>query len=195
MPTLPDASLSQFFTDARSHNGWLDRPVTDEQIRALYDLLKMAPTSLNCLPGRFVFLRTAAAKARILPHMMDGNRAKTESAPVVVIVGHDLRFFEHLPRLFPFMECASWFSGNAAFARETALRNGSLQGAYLMLAARSLGLDVGPMSGFNNAGVNAEFFPDGRVESNFVCSLGYGDNAKLYPRGDRLTFDEACTLL
>ncbi len=195
MPALSSDALAQLFTEARTQNGWNDQPVTDADVHAIYELAKMGPTSLNCLPARFVFVRTAEAKARLVPHLMEGNRAKTEAAPVTAIIGFDLRFFEHLPRLFPFMDASGWFSGNPGFARETALRNGSLQGAYFMMAARALGFDVGPMSGFDAAGVNKEFFPDGRIEANFICNVGHGDASKVYPRSPRLTFEETCTVL
>ena len=195
MPALSAEAIAQLFTEARTQNGFTTEPVTDEQIAALYDLTKMGPTSLNCLPARFVFLKSAESRARLVPLMMEGNRAKTAAAPLTVIIGFDLRFFEHLPRLFPFMDASGWFSGNPAFARETALRNGSLQGAYFMLAARTLGLDVGAMSGFDAAAVNKEFFPEGRIEANFICNVGHGDPTLVYPRSPRLGFDEACTVI
>jgi 3-hydroxypropanoate dehydrogenase len=192
------ASLDALFRKARTHNGWLDRPVGDEQLRALYDLLKMAPTSANCQPGRFVFLHSVAARERLRPALLPGNVDKTMSAPVVVIVAHDSQFHEHLPTLFPHNPGAKgWFDGEAnRVARETAaFRNGTLQGAYLMLAARAIGLDCGPMSGFDNARVDAEFFPDGRFRSNFLCNLGYGDPGKLFERSPRFDFDEVCRIV
>lgn len=195
MPTLSADALAQLFTEARTHNVWTDRPVSDAEIAALWDLTKMGPTSANCLPARLIFLKTPESRARLLPLMAEPNRAKTQKAPLTVIIGFDLRFFEHLPRLFPHADAAAWFSGNAGFARETAFRNSSLQGAYFILAARSLGLDTGPMSGFDAAGVNKEFFPDGRVEVNFICNVGHGDPSKVFPRSPRLGFDEACTVL
>jgi 3-hydroxypropanoate dehydrogenase len=192
---LSDTALDVIFRNARTHNAWLDRPVDDDTLRALYDLLKWGPTSANASPARFVFLRSRQAKERLRPALSPGNVDKTMAAPVTVIVGHDLRFYEHLPRLFPHADARSWFAGNDELIRTTAFRNGSLQGAYLIVAARALGLDCGPMSGFDNARVDAEFFPDGTVKSNFLCNLGYGDPAKLFPRSPRLPFEEACQLL
>lgn len=192
---LSDTGLDLIFRNARTHNGWLEKPVDDDTLRALYDLLKWGPTSANASPARFVFLRSRQAKERLRPALSPGNLDKTMAAPVTVIVGHDLRFYEHLPRLFPHADARSWFVGNDELIRTTAFRNGSLQGAYLIIAARALGLDCGPMSGFDNAKVDAEFFPDGTVKSNFLCNLGYGDPAKLFPRSPRLAFEEACQLL
>lgn len=193
---LDDRALDQLFRAARTYPTWQDRPVSDDQLRALYDLLKWGPTSMNCLPARFVFLRTEEAKARLVPALMAGNVAKVQAAPVTVIVAHDSRFFAHLPHLWPHDPGAeALFAGNASLAQATALRNGTLQGAYLILAARALGLDVGPMSGFDSAKVDAEFFPDGRLRSNFLANLGYGDDSGLFPRGPRLDFEEAVTLL
>lgn len=195
---IDERSLDTLFRKARTQNGWLDRPVSDAQLRAVYDLLKMAPTSANSQPGRFVFLRSAEAKARLRPALSPGNLEKTMAAPVVAIVAHDTHFHEHLPRLFPHNPGAvNWFAGEAnRAARETAaFRNGTLQGAYLILAARAVGLDCGPMSGFDNAKVDAEFFPDGRFRSNFLCSLGHGDPAKLFARSPRFEFEDACQLL
>ncbi len=192
---LSDTGLDLIFRNARTHNGWLEKPVDDDTLRALYDLLKWGPTSANASPARFVFLRSRQAKERLRPALSPGNLEKTMAAPVTVIVGHDLRFYEHLPRLFPHADARSWFVGNDELIRTTAFRNGSLQGAYLIIAARALGLDCGPMSGFDNAKVDAEFFSDGTVKSNFLCNLGYGDPAKLFPRSPRLAFEEACQLL
>ena len=195
---IDDQALDALFRTARTANGFLDRPVPDELLRQVYDLMKMAPTSANAQPGRFVFLRSAAARERLRPALSAGNLAKTMSAPVTVIVAHDTRFHEHLPRVFPHDQSAkSWFDGDAKKAsRElTAFRNGTLQGAYLMLAARAVGLDCGPMSGFDNDKVDAEFFPDGRFRSNFLCNLGFGDPAKLFPRSPRFGFDEVCQVL
>lgn len=195
---IDDQALDALFRTARTANGFLDRPVPDELLRQAYDLMKMAPTSANAQPGRFVFLRSAAARERLRPALSAGNLAKTMSAPVTVIVAHDTRFHEHLPRVFPHDQSAkSWFDGDAKKAsRElTAFRNGTLQGAYLMLAARAVGLDCGPMSGFDNDKVDAEFFPDGRFRSNFLCNLGFGDPAKLFPRSPRFGFDEVCQVL
>jgi len=192
---LSDAVLDQLFRDARSYNAWLERDVSDDQIRAIYDLVKMGPTSANQQPARLVWCRSAAAKARLAAHAMDKNRPKITGAPVCVIVGMDLEFHEQLPWLFPHTDARSWFTGSEELRKANAFRNSSLQGAYLMLAARALGLDCGPMSGFNNDKVDAEFFPDGRFKSNFLCCLGYGDAANLEPRLYRFTFDEVCQVL
>jgi 3-hydroxypropanoate dehydrogenase len=194
--TLDDAGLDLLFRNARTQNGWLNTPVSDEQLRAVYQIMRAGPTSANSCPARILFLRTPAAKARLLPALSPGNVDKTKAAPVTAIIGHDSRFFELLPKLFPHRpEMADNFKNNARLAEATAFRNGTLQGAYFMLAARAVGLDVGGMSGFDNAKVDAEFFPDGRVKSNFLCNLGHGDPAKVLPKLPRLEFEEACTLL
>ncbi len=184
----------QLFLSARTYNGWLDRPVSDETLRQLYDLLKWGPTSANCGPARFVFVKSKAAKERLAPALAPGNLEKTMAAPATVIVAHDLEFYEHLPRLFPQTDARSWFVGNSELAAATAFRNGSLQGGYLILAARSLGLDCGPMSGFDNAKVDAAFFAGSRIKSNFLVNLGYGDPSKVYPRNPRFGFDEVCRI-
>ncbi len=191
---LPDASLDQLFRDARSHNGWQDRPVTDDQLHALYDLWKLGPTSANCCPARVVFVRTPEGKQKLAPGLSEGNRAKTMKAPVVAIIGIDMTFYEKLPQLFPHADARSWFVGNQAMIDDAAYRNGSLQGAYLILAARALGIDTGPMSGIDKAKLDAAFFAGTPVRTNFVCSLGYGDPAHIFPRSPRLAFDEACRL-
>jgi len=194
--TLHDAALDILFRKARTQNGWLPTPVSDAELQAIYDLMKWGPTSANCCPARLVFLRTPEAKARLLPALSPGNVDKTKAAPVTAIIGYDTRFYELLPKLFPHRpEMADNYKNNATFAQTTAFRNGTLQGAYFMLAARAVGLDVGGMSGFDNAKVDAEFFPDGRVKSNFLCNVGHGDPAKIMPRLPRLAFEEACTLL
>jgi len=194
--TLDGAALDLIFRNARTQNGWLDTPVSDAQLHEIYELMRLGPTSANSCPARIVFLRTTAAKARLLSALSPGNVDKTKAAPVTAIIGYDRRFFELLPRLFPHKpEMADPFKANKTLAETTAFRNGTLQGAYFMLAARALGLDVGGMSGFDNAKVDAEFFPDGRVKSNFLCNVGHGDPAKVLPRLPRLDFDEACTLL
>ncbi|MCX7211406.1 MAG: malonic semialdehyde reductase [Burkholderiales bacterium] len=195
---IDSKAIELLFTKARTQNGWLDKPVSDDQLKQMFDLLKMAPTSANSQPARFVFLRTAAARERLRPALSGGNVDKTMSAPVVAIIAYDVDFHEHMPRLFahsPAMK--SMFDGDdkEAMRERFAFRNGSLQGAYLMLAARAVGLDVGAMSGFDNAKVDAEFFPGGRVRSNFVCNIGYGDPAKVMERLPRFDFNEACTLL
>ena len=193
-PLAPEA-MAQLFTSARTHNGWLDKPVTDQQLHEIYDLMKWGPTSANCQPARIVFVRTKEGKEKLKPALSAGNTEKTMTAPVTAILAYDTEFFEHLPRMFPHDQTAiHWFKGKPS-AEPTAFRNGTLQGAYLIVAARSLGLDCGPMSGFDNARVDAEFFPGGTVKSNFLCNLGYGDPARLHPRNPRLAFDEACRVV
>jgi len=196
-PTLDDAGLKLLLTEARTQNGWLPRPVSDDELRRIYDIVKVGPTSTNSCPARFVFLRTPETKARLLPALSPGNVEKTKQAPVTAIIGYDTRFFEWQPRkLFTHRpELAENYAKNAALAEITAFRNGTLQGAYFMLAARAIGLDVGGMSGFDNAKVDAEFFPDGRVKSNFLCNIGHGDPSKVMQKLPRLDFEEACTLL
>jgi 3-hydroxypropanoate dehydrogenase len=198
VPSMLDpAALSQLFLDARTQNGWLPTSVDDDQLRRIYDIMKMGPTSANSSPARILFLRSPAAKARLLPALTPGNVDKTRAAPVTAIIGYDTRFFEWMPaKLFAHRpEMADSFAKNPAGAQIAAFRNGTLQGAYFMLAARAVGLDVGGMSGFDNAKVDAEFFPDGRVKSNFLCNLGHGDPTKVMQRLPRLDFDEACSLL
>jgi 3-hydroxypropanoate dehydrogenase len=192
---LDDRSLDIIFREARTHNAWLDKPVSDGLLQQIYDLMKWAPTSANSSPARIVFVRSAAAKQRLLPAVSPGNADKTRTAPVTTIIAHDTEFYEKLPKLFPQADARSWFAGNQALIDTTAFRNGTLQGAYLILAARALGLDAGPMSGFDNAKVDKEFFPDGKVRSNFLINLGYGDHAKLFPRNPRLPFAEAAQIL
>lgn len=192
---LDDRSLDVLFRDARSHNKWQDRDVGDVLIRAVYDLMKFGPTAANSCPARFVFVKSPEAKARLKPHLDAGNVDKVMTAPVTVIIGYDLKFYDQLPKLFPHTDARSWFAGNEPLIQEAAFRNSTLQGAYLMLAARSLGLDCGPMSGFNAAGVNAEFFPDGDVKANFICAIGYGDPSGVFGRSPRLGFEEACEIL
>lgn len=192
---LNEESLATLFTAARTHNEWLDTPVADAQLEDMYELMKWAPTSANCSPARIVFVRSAAAKAKLLPAMSAGNQDKTRTAPVTAIIGMDMQFYEKLPLLFPHAEAKSWFVGNQAMIDATAVRNSSLQGAYLMLAARAIGLDCGPMSGFDAQKVDAAFFAGTSVKANFICNLGHGNGAKLFPRSPRLAFDEACQLL
>ncbi len=189
---LSDAGMDLIFRDARTHSVWRDQAVSDVLLEAVYDLAKMGPTSANCSPMRVVYVRSAEAKARLKPALAEGNVAKTMAAPVTAIIAYDLEFYEHLPKLFPHADARSWFKGKPAHIQETAFRNGSLQGAYFIMAARALGLDCGPMSGFDNAAVDKAFFPDGKYKSNFLCNLGYGDADKLHPRSPRLAFDEAC---
>jgi 3-hydroxypropanoate dehydrogenase len=193
---LDSKSLDKILRGARSHNGFQDRPVTDGQLRELYEILKWGPTSSNSQPARFVFVRTKEGKEKLRPALSSGNTDKTMSAPVTAIVAYDMRFHEHLRRTFPHnLTASSWFTGpgNEQVAFHTAFRNGSLQGAYLIIAARAMGLDVGAMSGFNNAKVDEAFFPDGRYRSNFLCNIGYGDHSKVFERNPRLSFEEACT--
>ena len=191
---LSEPALDLVFRSARTHAHWQDRPVDDQTLHALYDLLRWGPTSANCSPARIVFVRSRDAKQRLRPALSAGNLDKTMAAPATAIIGYDLRFHDHLPRLFPHTDARSWFDGRDELIRTTAFRNGTLQGAYLIIAARALGLDCGPMSGFDNAKVDAEFFAGGTVKSNFLCNLGYGDAAKLHPRNARLAFDEACRI-
>jgi 3-hydroxypropanoate dehydrogenase len=196
MPKLDDQGLRLLFTEARTHNGWVDKPVTDAEIKQIFDTMKMAPTSANCSPARFVFLRTKEAKERIRPALSSGNLEKTLAAPVVAIVAWDTKFYDHLPRLFPHNQDArNWFANSEAVAHATAFRNGTLQGAYFIIAARALGLDCGAMSGFDNAKVDAEFFPDGQFKSNFLINIGHGDPSKIFARSPRFDFAEVCQLL
>lgn len=205
---LSDDAFDVLFREARTHNAWLDRPVSDETLRQLYDLMKWGPTSANCCPARMLFVRTPEAKERLRPALSPGNVEKTMAAPVTAILAFDERFYEQLPRLFPHNPgMRDVFANAPELADKTAFRNGTLQGGYFILAARSLGLDCGPMSGFDNAKVDEEFFPaaegreatevvcPGRVRSNFLCNLGYGDPSKLFPRSPRLEFEEACRVL
>jgi 3-hydroxypropanoate dehydrogenase len=189
---LNDLALDRLFRTARTRNGWTDRPVTEQQLRELYDLVKLGPTSGNCCPARFVWVRSAEAKGKLAALASPGNAPKILVAPVTVIVGYDLGFAEQLPRLFPARgkEMQANFS-DPRVAQVTAFRNGSLQGGYLIIAARALGLDCGPMSGFNNEAVDAEFFAGTRIKSNFICSIGYGSDQNLFPRNPRLTFEES----
>lgn len=192
---LPATALDQLFLEAHTANGFTDRPVTLETLRAVYDLAKMPPTSMNCQPARYVFLISPQARERLIPHLMEGNKEKTRRAPVTVIVATDTRFYEHLPSIWPGAGAKEMFADNAALAQATAARNGTLSGAYFILAARAMGLDCGPMSGFDAAGVDATFFPDGRYKSNFLINLGYADRTQFRPRNPRLTFEEVATIL
>ena len=192
---LDDASLALLFRDARTHGKWTDQPITDDELRAVFDLMKMGPTSANSSPGRFLFLRTHEAKEKLRPALSAGNVDKTMAAPVTVIVAYDPHFYDHLPRLYPHADAKAWFSGNYDLAQETAFRNGTLQGAYLIMAARALGLDCGPMSGFDKAKVDAAFLSEKGWKSNFLVNLGHGDPGSLHERSPRLDFDEACLLL
>jgi 3-hydroxypropanoate dehydrogenase len=196
--TLSAEDRDLIFRNARTQNGWQAKPVSDAQLRELYDLMKWAPTTMNASPARIVFLRSREAKERLKPALSPGNVDKTMAAPVTAIIGYDSQFYELLPKLFPHNQNArAIFAGddNKAHAETTAFRNGSMQGGYFILAARSIGLDCGPMSGFNNAKVDVEFFAGTGIKSNFLCNLGYGDASKVMPRNPRLAFDEACKLL
>ncbi len=192
---IDETALRQIYLDARTHNAWQPREVPDQLLRRLVDVLKMAPTSANCSPARILFVKSPEAKQRLSPHLSEGNRAKTLAAPATAIIGYDLEFYEHLPKLFPHTDARSWFAGNDAKIRETAFRNGTLQGAYLIVAARALGLDCGPMSGFDNAGVDAEFFAGTATKSNFLCNLGFADASGLRPRSPRFGFDEMARIV
>lgn len=193
--TLDEAGLDLLFRKARTYTAWLPKPVSDEQLHAIYDLFKWGPTSANTCPVRIVFLKSDEAKARLLPALAPNNVEKSRTAPVVAVVAYDLEFYEKLPELYPAVDARAWFVGKPDFIEASAFRNSSLQGGYFILAARAQGLDCGPMSGFDADKVNVEFFPDGKWKVNFVCNLGYGDAEKLYPRNPRLTFDEACKVL
>ena len=192
---IDQAALDALFLKARSHNGWTDQPVTDAELKALYDLVKFGATSANTQPARFVFLRTPEAKARLRPALSEGN-LKALAAPVIAIIGYDTRFFDKIPQLFPHNPgFKDLFVNNPGMVEPHAFRNSSIQGGYFILAARAVGLDVGPMSGFDNGKVDAEFFPGGTVKSNFIAALGHGDHAKLFDRLPRLDFDEAAQIL
>jgi 3-hydroxypropanoate dehydrogenase len=193
--SLPASALSQLFTDARTHHTWQEKQVTDEQIQALYDLVKWGPTSMNATPARFLFIKSRAEKEKLLPALSGSNVQQVQEAPLVVIVAQDESFYDHMPKLFPVFDAKSMFAANRELAQTTAFRNSSLQGAYLLLAARALGLDAGPMSGFDNAKVDEIFFKGTSWKSNFISTLGYGDHSKVYPRGPRLTFDEAAKIV
>jgi 3-hydroxypropanoate dehydrogenase len=195
---LDDADLDLLFRTARTFSTqpgtWQDRAVDEALLRRVWDLAKMGPTSANCSPARIVFVTTPEGKARLAPAMDEGNRQKTVEAPATAIVGMDLAFYDKLPYLFPHTDARAWFAGNEELIRTTAMRNSSLQGAYLILAARAVGLDCGPMSGFDNALVDANFFAGSTVKSNFIVNLGYGHRSTLKPRSPRLSFDEACRI-
>jgi 3-hydroxypropanoate dehydrogenase len=193
---LNAAALDQLFRTARTHNKFLDKAVPDSLLQQVVELAQMGPTSANCQPARILFVKTPEAKARLKPFLSENNRDKTMSAPVTAIFAHDLEFYENLPRTFPHnLAAKTWFNGNAAHAAATAFRNGSLQGAYFILAARALGLDTGPMSGYDQAGADKEFFPDGKIKSNFLINIGYGDTSALLGRLPRLPFDEVAKII
>jgi 3-hydroxypropanoate dehydrogenase len=193
--TIEASSLAQIFTEARTHNVFLDRPVSDELLKKAVELAKIGPTSANQSPLRALFLRSPEAKERLRPALAPGNLDKTMSAPVVAITAYDEEFYEHLPFLMPHVDAKAWFSGNPAFAARSAFQNGTLQVAYLIIALRAVGLDTGPMTGFENAKVDAEFFPEGNVKSNVLINIGYGDHEKLFPRSPRFSFDQIAKIL
>jgi nitroreductase len=194
MSVLDAAAQDLIFREARTRNAWSNEPVSEAQIRAIWDLAKWGPTSANSLPARIVWLTSEAAKKRLEPHLSPGNQAKTMTAPVVAIIGYDLEFHETLPRIFHNPDARNWF-GNLAHRETTAFRNGTLQGAYLIIAARALGLDCGPMSGFDHAGVDREFFAGTHTKSNFILAVGHGTDENLYPRNPRHPFEDANTIL
>ena len=192
---IDTAALAQIFTEARTHNAYLDRPVPDALLHEAVDIAKMGPTSANQSPLRIVFLRSKEAKERLRPALMEGNLAKTIAAPVVALTAYDTKFFEHAPYLMPHFDVRPWFEGNEAFATRAAFQNGTLQVAYLIIALRAVGLDTGPMTGFDNAKIDAEFFPDGRFKSNVLINIGFGDHDKLFPRSPRFSFDQIAQIL
>ncbi len=191
---LPKESLNQLFTEARTHHVWTDKPLSDDHLHKIYDLMKWAPTSMNSLPMRILFVKNPAIKEKVYPALMEGNVAQAKQAPVIAILAYDEKFYDHLPELFPVYDAKPMFANNAQLSHETAFRNASMQGAYFILAARSLGIDVGPMSGFNAEAINEAFFKGTSWKANFICALGYGDDQKLYPRGPRLSFEQACRI-
>jgi nitroreductase len=195
MTQIDPAALAQLFTEARTHSVWQDRKVDDALLHELYDAMKFGPTAANSSPARIVFVKSAAEKARLVECVAPGNVDKTRSAPITAIIAFDTAFHEQLPKLFPHADARSWYAGNAEKIARDALVNSSLQGGYLILAARALGLDCGPMGGFDAAKVNAAFFPDGKWSVNFLCNLGYGEPGQVHPRGPRLAFDEACRIV
>jgi 3-hydroxypropanoate dehydrogenase len=193
--TIDQRAIALLFTEARTHNSWQSKPVSDEMLKQLYDLFKFAPTSVNCNPAKILFVKSPKEKERLVACVSPGNVDKTREAPVTAIIGMNLDFYESLPTLFPHVDARSWFVGKDAFIESTAFRNSSLQGAYLIMATRALGLDCGAMSGFDADKLNAEFFPDGRVKVNFLLNIGYGNSASLMPRHPRPSFAEACKIL
>jgi 3-hydroxypropanoate dehydrogenase len=192
---LDQVAFEQLFLEARTQNAWKEGEVSDETLRRLFDIVKMGPTSANCSPARYVFVKSPEAKERLKPHLSGGNLEKTMSAPVTVIIANDMEFYEHLPKLFPHTDAKSWFTSNDDLIRETAFRNATLQGGYMIIAARALGLDCGPMSGFDQAGVDEEFFKGTTYKSNFLLNLGHGDPSALFPRSPRFEFEEVASIL
>jgi 3-hydroxypropanoate dehydrogenase len=195
MRSISKEALDQIFFNARTHNGWLNQPVGDDTLHQIYNTFKWGPTSANASPARIIFVKTPEGKKKLLDCMEGGNVEKTKAAPVTAIIAHDMEFYEKLPKLFPAADAKSWFAGNQPLIETTAFRNSSLQGAYLMIAARAHGIDCGPMSGFNNGKIDAAFFVGTKWKSNFLCNLGFGDTRKLFPRSPRLDFDEACKIV
>ena len=184
------------FQEARTHNDWLDKDISNDILMEIYDLMKWGPTSAKCSPTRIIFVKSKASKDRLLPFVIESNLEKTKSAPVTAIIGYDINFHDHLPKLFPHNpDAQNWFNHSIDIAEETAFRNGSMQGAYFIIAARALGLDCGPMSGFDKEGVDNEFFRDTNIKSNFLCNLGYGDKTKLFERSPRFKFNEICEII
>jgi 3-hydroxypropanoate dehydrogenase len=192
---LNQDALDQLFIEARTHNGWQDKPVPVDMLKQIWNLTKMGPTSANCSPARIVFVVSAEGKERLKPCLMEGNVEKTMTAPATAIIGHDMRFYDRLPELFPHADAKAWFEGNDDLIQATAFRNATLQGAYFMLAARALGLDTGAMSGFDEAAVDAAFFAGTEVKSNFLCNIGFGNGEGIFPRSPRLDFDGACSIV
>ncbi|MDC9726990.1 MAG: malonic semialdehyde reductase [Candidatus Thioglobus sp.] len=192
---LEQDALDTLFINARSHNGWLDQDVSNEQINQIYELMKFGPTAANNCPARLTFVKSSKAKEQLKAHLDEGNVEKSMAAPVVAIISYDTEFYEKLGLLFPHTDARSWYAGNDAKIKQAGEMNATLQGAYFMLAARAVGLDCGPMGGFNNTTLDEEFFPDGKTKSIFICALGQGDESKIYPRGPRLSFDEACEII
>ena len=192
---LNQDALDQLFIEARTHNGWQDKPVPVDMLKQIWNLTKMGPTSANCSPARIVFVVSAEGKERLKPCLMEGNVEKTMTAPATAIIGHDMRFYDRLPELFPHADAKAWFEGNDDLIQATAFRNATLQGAYFMLAARALGLDTGAMSGFDEAAVDAAFFAGTEVKSNFLCNIGFGNGEGIFPRSPRLDFGGACSIV
>jgi len=192
---LSNAALEQIFTQARSHNGWLDEAISDAQLKQLYDLMKMGPTGANCCPARIKFVTSDDARQKLLNCVSEGNVEKCRSASVVAVIGMDMEFYEQLPKLFPHTNARSWYVGNEQAIYNTAFRNSTLQAGYFIIAARSIGLDCGPMTGFDADKMNETFFPDGKIKINMICALGRGDVSKIFPRSPRLEFEEACEII
>ena len=189
-------SKNLIFKEARTHNDWLDKDISNDILMEIFDLMKWGPTSANCSPARIIFVKSKVSKDSLLPFVIESNLEKTKSAPVTAIIGHDINFHDHLPKLFPHnLDAQNWFNHSIDIAEETAFRNGSMQGAYFIIAARALGLDCGPMSGFDKEGVDNEFFKDTNIKSNFLCNLGYGDKTKLFERSPRFKFNEICEII